>query len=114
MKEKISGATGQQLEESKKINKSLSALGNVIYALTDSKGRTHIPYRDSKLTRLLENSLGGNCRTTMIGMISPAECSFCESLSTLNFAKRAKSIKNRVIVNEDIDHNALIRQYENE
>ena len=111
---KVSGATGQQLEESKKINKSLSALGNVIYALTDSKGRTHIPYRDSKLTRLLENSLGGNCRTTMIGMISPAECSFSESLSTLNFAKRAKSIKNRAIVNEDIDHNALIRQYENE
>ena len=111
---KVSGATGQQLEESKKINKSLSALGNVIYALTDPKGRTHIPYRDSKLTRLLENSLGGNCRTTMIGMISPAECSFSESLSTLNFAKRAKSIKNRAIVNEDIDHNALIRQYENE
>jgi kinesin family protein 3/17 len=111
---RVTGATGKQLEESKKINKSLSALGNVINALTDPKGRTHIPYRDSKLTRLLENSLGGNCRTTMIGMISPAECSFSESLSTLNFAKRAKSIKNRAIVNEDIDHNALIRQYENE
>ena len=111
---KVTGATGKQLEESKKINKSLSALGNVIYALTDPKGRTHIPYRDSKLTRLLENSLGGNCKTTMIAMISPAQCSFNESLSTLNFAKRAKTLKNKATINEDIDHNALIRQYENE
>ena len=111
---RITGATGKQLEESKKINKSLSALGNVINALTDSKERKHIPYRDSKLTRLLENSLGGNCKTTMIATISPAQCSFNESLSTLNFAKRAKNIKNRPIVNEDIDHNALIHQYENE
>ena len=111
---KISGATGRQLEESKKINKSLSALGNVIYALTDPKKNKHIPYRDSKLTRLLENSLGGNCKTTMIAMISPAENSFNESYSTLNFAKRAKSIKNKAMINEDIDHNALIRQYESE
>ena len=111
---RITGATGKQLEESKKINKSLSALGNVINALTDSKERKHIPYRDSKLTRLLENSLGGNCKTTMIATISPAQCSFNESLSTLNFAKRAKNIKNRPIVNEDIDHNALIHQYEKE
>ena len=111
---RITGATGKQLEESKKINKSLSALGNVINALTDSKERKHIPYRDSKLTRLLENSLGGNCKTTMIATISPAQCSFNETLSTLNFAKRAKNIKNRPIVNEDIDHNALIHQYENE
>ena len=111
---RITGAKGKQLEESKKINKSLSALGNVINALTDSKERKHIPYRDSKLTRLLENSLGGNCKTTMIATISPAQCSFNESLSTLNFAKRAKNIKNRPIVNEDIDHNALIHQYENE
>ncbi len=111
---KVTGATGKQLEESKKINKSLSALGNVIYALTDPKGRTHIPYRDSKLTRLLENSLGGNCKTTMIAMISPAQCSFNESLSTLNFAKRAKTLKNKATINEDIGHNALIRQYENE
>ena len=111
---RVTGATGKQLEESKKINKSLSALGNVINALTDPKGRTHIPYRDSKLTRLLENSLGGNCKTTMIATISPAQCSFNESLSTLNFAKRAKNIKNRPIINEDIDHNALIHQYETE
>ena len=111
---RVTGATGKQLEESKKINKSLSALGNVINALTDPRGRTHVPYRDSKLTRLLENSLGGNCKTTMIATISPAQCSFNESLSTLNFAKRAKNIKNRPIINEDIDHNALIHQYETE
>ena len=112
---RITGATGKQLEESKKINKSLSALGNVINALTDiNNKKKHIPYRDSKLTRLLENSLGGNCKTTMIATISPAQCSFNESLSTLNFAKRAKNIKNNPIINEDIDHNCLIRQYENE
>ncbi|MCQ2818927.1 MAG: hypothetical protein MJ252_16805 [archaeon] len=111
---KVTGAQGKQLEESKNINKSLSALGNVIYALTDPKGRTHIPYRDSKLTRLLENSLGGNCKTTMIAMISPAQCSFNETLSTLNFAKRAKTLKSKAYINEDIDHNALIRKYEEE
>ena len=67
----------------------------------DPKGRTHIPYRNSKLTRILENSLG--CKTTMIATISLAQCSFNESLSTLNFAKRIKNIKNRLIINEDID-----------
>lgn len=87
---KITGATGKQLEESKKINKSLSSLGNVIYALTDVKGRNHIPYRDSKviliyvkLTRLLEDSLGGNCKTTMMAMISPSYDSFSESVCTI-------------------------------
>ena len=109
---RITGATGQQLEESKKINKSLSCLGNVINALTDQKGRIHIPYRDSKLTRLLEDSLGGNCKTTMIAMISPAHESFSESLSSLHFAQRAKKIKNRPIINEDVNNRALIRQYE--
>ena len=111
---RVTGATGKQLQESKKINKSLSALGNVINALTDPKERKHIPYRDSKLTRLLEDSLGGNCKTTMIATISPAYSSFNESLSTLNFAKRAKNIKNRPVINEDIDHNGLIHQYESE
>ena len=77
---KNSGSTGKQLEEGKKINKSLSALGNVIYALTDSKNRGHIPYRDSKLTRLLEDSLGGNCKTTMMAMISPSAEFFSETV----------------------------------
>ena len=111
---RVTGAKGKQLEESKNINKSLSALGNVIYALTDTKGRTHIPYRDSKLTRLLEDSLGGNCKTTMMAMISPSHESFNESLSTLHFARRAKNIKNKPKINEDLDHKALIRQYEEE
>lgn len=75
---RLTGATGQRLEESKKINQSLSALGNVIASLTEN--RPHIPYRDSKLTRILEDSLGGNCKTTMMAMISPAlEVSFAVS-----------------------------------
>ena len=110
----VTGATGQRLEESKKINQSLSCLGNVISALTDSKGRPHIPYRDSKLTRLLEDSLGGNCKTTMIAMISPAYDAYSESLSTLKFATRAKKIKNRAKINEDLDQRALLRKYEQE
>jgi kinesin family protein 3/17 len=78
---RITGATGQRLEESKKINQSLSALGNVIAALTDQKStKGHIPYRDSKITRLLEDSLGGNCKTTFMAMISPAIDAFNESV----------------------------------
>lgn len=111
---RLSGATGQRLEESKKINQSLSALGNVIAALTDSNGRKHIPYRDSKLTRILEDSLGGNCRTTMMAMISPALEAMLESLSTLKFANRAKNIKNEARINEDLDQKSLLRKYERE
>ena len=110
---RITGAKGKQLEESKKINKSLSALGNVIYALTESKGNNnHIPYRDSKLTRLLEDSLGGNCITTMITMISPCQNFISETLSSLSFSKRAKKIKNRPKINQEINHQSLIKQYE--
>ena len=111
---RLSGATGQRLEESKKINQSLSALGNVIAALTDTKGRQHIPYRDSKLTRILEDSLGGNCKTTMMAMISPALEAMVESLSTLKFANRAKNIKNEPKINEDLDQKSLLRKYERE
>ena len=100
---RVTQATGQRLEESKKINQSLSALGNVIAALTDAKSRPHIPYRDSKLTRILEDSLGGNCKTTMMAMISPSSDAFGESQSTLKFANRAKKIKNEARINEDID-----------
>ena len=110
---KISGATGKQLDESRRINKSLSALGNVINALTDPKTK-HIPYRDSKLTRLLQNSLGGNCKTSMIAMISPYDGSYNESTSTLNFAKRAKGIRIKAKINEEVNQNALISQYEKE
>lgn len=113
----LTGAKGKRLEESKKINQSLSALGNVIAALTDPKGRDgrpHIPYRDSKLTRILEDSLGGNCKTTFMAMISPAVEAFAESLSTLKFAHRAKCVRNAPRVNEDVDHATLLRKYEKE
>ena len=109
---RVTGATGKRLEESKKINQSLSCLGNVIAALTDQKPRQHIPYRDSKLTRLLEDSLGGNCKTTMMAMVSPSSDAFGESLSTLKFATRAKKIKNEARINEDVDQRALLRKYE--
>jgi Kinesin motor domain len=110
----VTGATGRRLEESKNINQSLSALGNVITALTDRKPRQHIPYRNSKLTRILEDSLGGNCKTTMMCMISPSIDAFSESVSTLKFANRAKNIRNRAEVNEDLDHRTLLRKYEKE
>mmetsp|Transcript_5284 Transcript_5284/g.9366 ORF Transcript_5284/g.9366 Transcript_5284/m.9366 type:complete len:603 (-) Transcript_5284:1150-2958(-) len=111
---RVSGATGVRLEESRKINRSLSALGNVISALTDVKSRQHIPYRDSKLTRILEDSLGGNCKTAMIAMVSPATDAFMETLSTLKFANRAKNVRNNAHVNEDVDRNSLLRKYERE
>ncbi|KAM3140197.1 hypothetical protein pb186bvf_007750 [Paramecium bursaria] len=112
---RVTGATGRRLEESKKINQSLSCLGNVIAALTDAKGqKSHIPYRDSKITRLLEDSLGGNCKTTMMAMISPAIDAFPETLSSVKFANRAKNIKNQATVNEDVDQKALLRKYESE
>ncbi|OAX44670.1 kinesin heavy chain [Rhizopogon vinicolor AM-OR11-026] len=95
------GASGQTLEEAKKINKSLSALGMVINALTDSKVK-HIPYRDSKLTRILQESLGGNSRTTLIINCSPSQYNESETLSTLRFGIRAKSIKNTARVNAEL------------
>ncbi|GHJ84108.1 hypothetical protein NliqN6_0510 [Naganishia liquefaciens] len=95
------GASGQTLEEAKKINKSLSALGMVINNLTDGKS-THVPYRDSKLTRILQESLGGNSRTTLIINCSPASYNAAETLSTLRFGMRAKSIKNRARVNAEM------------
>lgn len=110
----ITGATGKRLEESKSINQSLSALGKVIAALTDKKLRNHIPYRDSKLTRILEDSLGGNCKTTMMCMVSPSLDAFAESVSTLKFANRAKTIRNKAEVNEDGDQRTLLRKYEKE
>ncbi|KAL6596845.1 P-loop containing nucleoside triphosphate hydrolase protein [Neocallimastix sp. 'constans'] len=95
------GATGQTLEEAKKINKSLSALGMVINALTDGKS-SHIPYRDSKLTRILQESLGGNSRTTLIINCSPSSFNDTETLSTLRFGIRAKTIKNKAKINQEL------------
>lgn len=91
---------------------SLSALGNVISALVDGKGK-HIPYRDSKLTRLLQDSLGGNTKTLMVAAVSPADYNYDETLSTLRYANRAKNIKNKPIVNED-PKDAKLREYKEE
>uniref|UniRef100_A0A671M231 Kinesin motor domain-containing protein n=1 Tax=Sinocyclocheilus anshuiensis TaxID=1608454 RepID=A0A671M231_9TELE len=106
------GATGDRLQEATKINLSLSALGNVISALVDGRSK-HIPYRDSKLTRLLQDSLGGNTRTLMVACLSPADNNYEESISTLRYANRAKSIQNRPRINED-PKDALLREYQEE
>ncbi|KAK4929314.1 hypothetical protein LTR66_016168, partial [Elasticomyces elasticus] len=103
------GATGQTLEEAKKTNKSLSALGMVINSLTDGKS-THIPYRDSKLTRILQESLGGNSRTTLIVNCSPSSYNDQETISTLRFGMRAKSIKNKAKINAELSPAELKRQ----
>ncbi|KAF2480200.1 P-loop containing nucleoside triphosphate hydrolase protein [Neohortaea acidophila] len=95
------GASGQTLEEAKKINKSLSALGMVINALSDGKS-SHIPYRDSKLTRILQESLGGNSRTTLIINCSPSSYNDSETMSTLRFGERAKTIKQKAKINEEL------------
>lgn len=86
------------MKEAAKINLSLSALGNVISALVDGKTH-HIPYRDSKLTRLLQDSLGGNTKTIMIAAVSPADYNFDETISTLRYASRAKFIQNKPKIN---------------
>ncbi|CAD5219598.1 unnamed protein product [Bursaphelenchus okinawaensis] len=106
------GATGERFKEATKINLSLSALGNVISALVDGKS-SHIPYRDSKLTRLLQDSLGGNTKTVMIACISPSDNNYDETLSTLRYANRAKNIKNKPRINED-PKDALLREYQQE
>lgn len=106
------GATGDRLKEASKINLSLSALGNVISALVDEKCQ-HIPYRDSKLTRLLQDSLGGNSKTLMVANVGPASYNYDESLTTLRYANRAKNIQNQPRINED-PKDALIRQYQEE
>ncbi|ODQ78567.1 hypothetical protein BABINDRAFT_162773 [Babjeviella inositovora NRRL Y-12698] len=94
-------ATGMVLEEAKKINSSLSALGNVINALTDPKVK-HVPYRDLKLTRILQESLGGNSRTSLIINCSPSSWNDIETLSTLRFGARAKRIKNHAHINAEV------------
>jgi kinesin family protein 15 len=102
-RQKSTNATGSRLKEASSINKSLSALGNVIMSLADiSAGKSrHVPFRDSRLTFLLKDSLGGNAKTTVIANISPASVNFGETLSTLQFAQRAKSIKTTAVINED-------------
>ena len=111
---KNTNAVGERLKEAGMINKSLSALGNVINSLVDlSEGKVrHVPYRDSKLTFILRDSLGGNSRTVIIANISPSQINLGETLSTLEFAKRAKQIKNKAVVNEDSSGTLLILKNE--
>ena len=115
-----SGATGQALTEAKRINSSLLALGNVIQALTTAEGQgkgskggggggglSHVPFRDSVLTRLLQQSIGGNCKTVLVSCISPADGDLTETLSTLRFAARARRVKNIARANVSIDASEL-------
>eukprot|EP01028_Stygiella_incarcerata_P013293 TRINITY_DN8181_c1_g2_i1.p1 TRINITY_DN8181_c1_g2~~TRINITY_DN8181_c1_g2_i1.p1 ORF type:complete len:733 (+),score=260.59 TRINITY_DN8181_c1_g2_i1:73-2271(+) len=97
---------GKRLEEAKKINKSLSALGNCVAALIDSRS-THVPFRDSKLTRLLTDSLGGNSKTCLCANIGPSLAHYEETFSTLLFATRAMAVKNHAVINEVVDFKSL-------
>ncbi|XP_061602756.1 kinesin-like protein KIF3B [Cololabis saira] len=106
------GVQGERLKEAAKINLSLSALGNVISALADGRS-SHVPYRDSKLTRLLQDSLGGNAKTVMVATLGPAQVHYDETLTTLRYANRAKNIQNRPKVNED-PKDALLREFQKE
>jgi kinesin family protein 3/17 len=106
------GAEGQGFKEGVNINYELMILGNCIAALT-TRGNTHIPYRDSKLTMLLRDSLGGNARTVMIAALGPANYNFSETMSTLRYAERAKKIENKPKVNMD-PKDALLMKYQEE
>mmetsp|Transcript_34136 Transcript_34136/g.59579 ORF Transcript_34136/g.59579 Transcript_34136/m.59579 type:complete len:756 (+) Transcript_34136:21-2288(+) len=106
------GSTGDRFKEATNINKSLLALGNVISSLVDGQS-SHVPYRDSKLTRLLQESLGGNSKTVMIANLGPADWNYDETISTLRYANRAKNIKCKPKINED-PKDALLREYQEE
>lgn len=106
------GAEGIRLKEGGHINKSLLTLSTVIFKL--SEGNSHIPYRDSKLTRILQPSLGGNARTAIICTITPASLHAEETISTLKFASRAKTIRNQPEINEVVSDEVMLKQYRRE
>ena len=115
----MSGVEGEQLEEASCINASLSALGDVLNALskfhkTAGKGRAkappHIPFRNSKLTHLLKDSLGGDCKTVMIATVRVSEDFYGQSLSTLRYASRARDIKNLPTMHDDANSDGKLRK----
>ncbi|KAJ3334227.1 hypothetical protein HDU76_006599 [Blyttiomyces sp. JEL0837] len=108
------GAEGIRLKEGGLINKSLLALATVIGKLSDGGDKRHIPYRDSKITRILQPSLGGNARTSIICTVTPSIRFVDETLSTLKFAGRAKSIQNQPTVNEIVSHDLKLKNYQRE
>lgn len=112
---KRTGATGERAREGIAINRGLLALGNVISALADPARRAaHVPYRDSRLTLLLRDALGGNSRTVMVACVAPGDADFVETMSTLEYAARARNIRNRCVVNRDVPDSvpALRRELE--
>lgn len=113
-RQQYSGTSGMRLKEAGNINKSLLALSSVINALVDiANGKPrHVHYRDSRLTFLLRDSLGGNAKTLIIAAVSPSTLCLAETLSTLRFAQRAKQIKNKAVVNKDIQGNLVELQAE--
>ncbi|CAL9042921.1 unnamed protein product [Musa banksii] len=113
-RQKTSGAEGERLKEAANINKSLSTLGHVIMVLADmAHGKQrHVPYRDSKLTFLLQDSLGGNSKTMIIANVSPSICSANETLSTLKFARRARLIQNNAVINEDASEDVIALRHQ--
>ncbi|KAJ8460034.1 hypothetical protein OPV22_032960 [Ensete ventricosum] len=113
-RQKTSGAEGERLKEAANINKSLSTLGHVIMVLADmAHGKQrHVPYRDSKLTFFLQDSLGGNSKTMIIANVSPSICSANETLSTLKFAQRARLIQNNAVVNEDASEDVIALRHQ--
>ena len=110
---KKSKAENLRLKETQKINYSLLVLGNCIQSLTDKRS-IHISYRDSKLTRLLQDSLGGNAKTMMIVTISPSSYNTDETISSLNFANRAMKVQNKPMINKSIDYRALVNKLQND
>ncbi|XP_064386094.1 uncharacterized protein LOC135334732 isoform X2 [Halichondria panicea] len=106
-------AQSKQQEETKNINVSLHTFGKVVTALT-TPGVKYVPYRDSKLTRILQDCLGGNCKTTLIATVTASSSCYTESMNTLKFAKRAKNIKNTALVNKDVSQKALLSAYQKE
>ncbi|KAF5727235.1 hypothetical protein HS088_TW22G00924 [Tripterygium wilfordii] len=113
-RQKTSGAEGERLKEAANINKSLSTLGHVIMILVDAaNGKPkHVPYRDSRLTFLLQDSLGGNSKTMIVANVSPSTCCAAETLNTLKFAQRAKLIQNNAVVNEDSNGDIVALQHQ--